>query len=80
MPEATNERFPFPKAKQRLRQLYDRFGADRLIWGSNYPHTRRVCTYKEAVDFVRIACDFLTEEERAKILGKTLIRILQLPW
>lgn len=80
LPEATNERYPFPQAQQRLRELSERFGAERLIWGSNYPHTRRVCTYKESVDFVRVACEFLSEAERAAILGKTLQRIVPLPW
>lgn len=80
LPEATDERFPFPEAQQRLRQVYERFGPDRLLWGSNYPPTLRVCSYREAVDFIRTACDFLSPEDRAKILGGTAKRVLRLPW
>ncbi|MFC2059241.1 amidohydrolase family protein, partial [Chloroflexota bacterium] len=39
LPEATHERYPFPKAQEYMRQVYERFGPDRMIWGSNYPVT-----------------------------------------
>ena len=80
LPEATGERFPFPAAQERVREVYERFGPDRLMWGSNYPLTTRVCTYAEAVDLIRLACDFLPPEDRAKVLGGTAAKVLALPW
>ena len=70
-PEAAKdlESYPFPIAKDHLRRLYDRAGADRLVWGSNFPNVRRACTYQQALDFIRIECDFLSESERAGLLG-----------
>jgi predicted TIM-barrel fold metal-dependent hydrolase len=80
LPEATGERFPFPAAQERIREVYEMFGPDRLMWGSNYPLTTRVCTYAEAVDLIRVGCDFLTSEDRAKLLGATATKVFGLPW
>ena len=80
LPEATSEQYPFPEAQGYLRQVYERFGPDRMIWGSNYLPTLRVCSYKEALDFVREACNFIPLADREKILGGTAIRVLGLPW
>jgi predicted TIM-barrel fold metal-dependent hydrolase len=80
LPEATGERFPFPVAQERVREVYELVGPDRLMWGSNYPLTTRVCTYREAVDLIRVACDFLTDEDRAKVLGVTARKVFRLPW
>lgn len=80
LPEATGERFPFPAAQERVREVYELFGPDRLMWGSNYPLTTRMCTYKEAVDLIRVGCDFLTADDRAKVLGSTATKVFGLPW
>jgi predicted TIM-barrel fold metal-dependent hydrolase len=80
LPEATNESYPFPEARGYLRQVYERFGPDRLMWGSNYPVTLRVCSYREAIDLIREQCDFIPDTEKAAILGGTAIRVLRLPW
>jgi predicted TIM-barrel fold metal-dependent hydrolase len=80
LPEATGERFPFPAAQERVREVYELFGPDRLMWGSNYPLTTRVCTYAEAVDLIRVGCEFLTVEDRAKVLGATATMVFGLPW
>ena len=80
LPEATGERFPFPAAQDRVREVHELFGPDRLMWGSNYPLTTRVCTYTEAVDLIRVGCEFLTTEDRAKVLGATATKVFRLPW
>jgi L-fuconolactonase len=80
LPEATGERFPFPSAQERVREVYELFGPDRLMWGSNYPLTTRVCTYVEAVDLIRVGCDFLPIDDRAKVLGATARKVFRLPW
>lgn len=66
---ATEERSPFPSAQLRLRQLYERAGATRLVWGSNFPPVQRACTYRQAVDLIRTDCSFLTMADREAILG-----------
>src|SRR5579872_3756024 len=58
-PEVAHEAYPFATVQPRFKELLERFGSERLIWGSNYPPSKRACSYKENVDFTRIACDFL---------------------
>lgn len=78
-PEAApdDERYPFPTSLQKFRQLYEHAGAERMIWGSNFPPVRRACSYKESVDFIKHACDFLTTEDRAKIFEKNFLRYMK---
>jgi predicted TIM-barrel fold metal-dependent hydrolase len=70
-PEAAKdlEGYPYPRAQQYLQRLVERAGADRLVWGSNFPNVRRACTYQQAVDFIRVECGFLNASQRAGLLG-----------
>ena len=52
--------------------MRDRFGASKLIWGSDMPNVERFCTYTQSVDYVRRYCSFLSAEEKAKTLGMNL--------
>lgn len=80
IPEAMVERRSFPKSRQRVREIYDRFGADRMMWGSNYPPTTQVCTYRQALDLISSQCAFLTAADKEKILARTAARVFRLPW
>lgn len=68
------ESWPFPTAQRRFQELCERVGADRLIWGSNFPPVERACTYRQALDFVRTECSFLSSAEREAILGGNFLR------
>jgi L-fuconolactonase len=80
IPEALVDRYPFPKSQLRLRKLYDHFGPDRMMWGSNYSPITQICTYRQSLDFIREECRFLSTEDQAKILGKTASSALKVPW
>jgi predicted TIM-barrel fold metal-dependent hydrolase len=55
-----------------LEGLCEVFGADRLMWGSDYPqHHER--PYPELVDEARHACSRLTADEQAMYLGGTAL-------
>jgi predicted TIM-barrel fold metal-dependent hydrolase len=77
-PEATREAFPFVRAQRLMRDVHERFGADRLIWGSNFPPVLKACTYEQALRFVSEACDFLTAGDRDELLGGTIRRVVGL--
>lgn len=44
-------------------------GADKLMWGSDYPRTITAITYKMSYDFI-CKSDELTDEEKALFLGE----------
>ena len=61
--------YPYPEARALIGALRDRFGAERLVWGSDMPNVARFCTYKQSLDYVRRHCDFLGEAEMDRVLG-----------
>ncbi|OGB93179.1 MAG: hypothetical protein A3G35_18365 [candidate division NC10 bacterium RIFCSPLOWO2_12_FULL_66_18] len=64
--------YPYPEAQALIKDMRDKFGASKLIWGSDIPNVERFCTYTQSVDYVRRNCEFLTATEKDKILGKNL--------
>jgi predicted TIM-barrel fold metal-dependent hydrolase len=70
--------YPYPEAQALIRGLRDRFGADKLIWGSDMPNVERFCTYKQSVDYVRRHCNFLSPAEKDRILGGNAADLLHI--
>jgi len=79
LPELTRERYPFPVAAARVRELYNLFGAGRLVWGSNFPTIERFASYGESIGLVGDLCTFLTSHEMESILSGTALELLKLP-
>ena len=46
-----------------LKRLYDKVGAEKLIWGTDAPCTCKFYTYGQMMDVVRKHARFLSEEE-----------------
>jgi predicted TIM-barrel fold metal-dependent hydrolase len=67
------EAYPFPTAQGYLRKLYDRVGSEKLVWSAHYPAVKRVCTYPQALDFVRVHCGFLSKNDKDAILGENFL-------
>jgi predicted TIM-barrel fold metal-dependent hydrolase len=67
--------YPWKQTESTVRECVDRIGADRLIWGTDMPMVARFCTYRQTLDQYRLHCDFLSDEERAAILGGTAARV-----
>lgn len=68
--------YPYLEAQGLIRDLRDRFGAAKLIWGSDMPNVERFCTYTQCVDYVRRHCTFLNASEKDGILGGTVDALL----
>ena len=57
-----------------LQLLVDRFGARRLMWGSNFSATHDR-SYRELVEMGRQSVSFLSDEEQRLILGENALRL-----
>ena len=68
--------YPFVAAQPIVRALYEAYGAARLCWGSDYPVVRPYMTYRQALDAFRLHCDFVSKEDQALVLGRTLQGLL----
>lgn len=73
----SNEPYPFRDLHQYLRQIYDAYGPRRMLWGAD--RSRLTSTYQECLDLFQKGLDFLSEEDKEWILGKTLAEALLWP-
>lgn len=62
--ETSVEPHPFPDVHDRLAEAVELFGAERLVWASNYPVVLSHCSYEESLTFLG-ACAFLDDEQLA---------------
>lgn len=63
------EFYPFNGAVRAIREAIDMVGADKLMWGSDYPRTITAITYKMSYDFILKTND-LTDREKRQFLGE----------
>ena len=69
-----NEEFyPYPSAIKVIREAIDTVGADKLMWGSDYPRTITAITYRMSYDFV-LKTKELSDQEKRLFLGENARR------
>lgn len=73
----SEQEYPYPQAQEVIRWAVETVGAERVMWGSDYPPTLMYGTYRQLLDVVGRHCSFLTEEQKAMLLGGTADRFLQ---
>jgi predicted TIM-barrel fold metal-dependent hydrolase len=74
----STEPYPFPDLEPKLRRAVDAFGAERVMWASDYTMTRHRASWAETLFGIRDSSS-LTEDEKTLILGGTARRILKWP-
>jgi predicted TIM-barrel fold metal-dependent hydrolase len=65
--------YPYERAQRHFRQLYDRFGPAKLLWGSDMPNVGRYCTYRQALTYLWDHAGFLTDEDRRRIFRENVL-------
>lgn len=71
----SREPYPYRDSWRQVKRLYDVFGPQRLMWGTDWPLVERYCRYAGALALIRDEMDFLSEEDKSWILGKTVERV-----
>jgi predicted TIM-barrel fold metal-dependent hydrolase len=59
-----------------IKALYEFFGPNRLCWGSDFPVVQSYMTYKQSLEVIKSHCRFIPYEDKVKILGDNMYRIL----
>jgi L-fuconolactonase len=67
--------YPYPDAQQQVKRLYDVFGPQRLMWGTDWPMVEAHCGYAKALAMVRDEMKFLNEEDKSWMLSRTVERV-----
>lgn len=77
LPCYTTETYPFTGLHRHVRRVYDAFGPQRMLWGTDY--TRLPVPYRDAVRLFTEALDFLGEDDRRWIMGRAAAEWLDWP-
>lgn len=72
-------KFPYTDTFPFFKAVYEEFGGKKLIWGTGYPRPRWELPMEKELEFVEVALDFYTEDDRDLILGKNALDIWKFP-
>jgi L-fuconolactonase len=75
----SKQSYPWLDAQELVKQLYDRFGPQRLMWATDWPIAKERATYAQRLSVVRDDMTFLSAEDKAWILSKTVERVWPFP-
>jgi L-fuconolactonase len=70
----SHEPFPYPDIWDPLWRVFDAFGLDCCLWGTDWTRAVKVLTYREGVEAFRIT-DRLSDSDKARLMGESLTRI-----
>jgi predicted TIM-barrel fold metal-dependent hydrolase len=68
--------FPYPDIWDPLARIFDAFGLDRCLWGTDWTRAVKVLTYKEGVEAFLVT-DRLSDSDRTTLMGGALARVYQ---
>ena len=66
--------FPYKDIWDPLGRIFDAFGMDRCMWGTDWTRAVGLLTYKQGVEAFRVT-DRLSDGDRAALMGKTLQQV-----
>ena len=66
--------FPYADIWEPLARIFDAFGFGRCMWGTDWTRAVNLLTYEQGVEAFRVT-DWLSESERAGLMGGTLAKI-----
>ena len=71
-----NKQPPHRELIPMIKELYDAFGPERLMWGSDCPYQlTKPNTYADSINLIKERIDFLTETDKAWLLRKAAERV-----
>ena len=70
----SHEPFPYNDIWDPLCHIFDAFGFDRCMWGTDWTRAVAFLTYKEGVEAFRVTRR-LSDRDRARLMGESLARI-----
>ena len=70
----SHEPFPYPDIWEPLSRVFDAYGLERCMWGTDWTRAVRVLSYQQGVEAFR-ATDHLSDSDRATLMGGTLTNI-----
>jgi L-fuconolactonase len=70
----SHEPFPYKDIWDPLWRIFDAFGLDRCMWGTDWTRAVDLLSYQQGVEAFRVT-DRLSDGDRATLMGETLKRV-----
>jgi L-fuconolactonase len=70
----SHQPFPYRDLWDPLFRIFDAYGFDRCLWGTDWTRAVALLTYKQGVEAFRVT-DRLSDGDRAALMGGTLTRV-----
>ncbi len=70
----SHQPFPYPDIWEPLRRIFDAYGFERCMWGTDWTRAVNLLTYEQGVESFRVT-DQLSDSERGALMGGSLARI-----
>ena len=67
--------FPYSDTRWVYEEAYEAFGTN-MCWGSDFPVVKKAMTHLQSLEAFRTHCDFVSDGDKAAILGGTLEGLL----
>ena len=70
----SHEPYPYADIWEPLGRIFDAYGLDRCLWGTDWTRAVRLLNYEQGVESFRVT-DRLSDSDRATLMGGTLARV-----
>lgn len=70
----SHQPFPYMDIWEPLGRIFDAFGLDRCMWGTDWTRAVAFLTYEQGVEAFRVT-DRLSDSDKAVLMGETLRRV-----
>ena len=70
----SHEPYPYADIWEPLGRIFEAYGLDRCLWGTDWTRAVRLLNYEQGVESFRVT-DRLSDSDRATLMGGTLARV-----
>ena len=70
----SHQKFPYKDIWDPLGRIFDAYGLDRCMWGTDWTRAVNLLTYKEGVEAFRVS-DRLSDSDRTKLVGGSIQKV-----
>ena len=74
-PHKSDMPYPHEDTFSAFQRIYDAYGPQRLMWGTNFPGVMRQTGYRPSVDLFGTHMTFLTNDDKEWIFSKTALKL-----
>ena len=67
--------YPWMDTHAMVKEVYQIYGADRIMWGTDWPVCLSNAEYGQTLSVVRDEMTFIAPEDMEWVLGKTVLRL-----